>query len=109
MSIEDYYAKTEETLGSIGVKLILFQHVECGKCTCNITTKLEKREENANDGLYETVRSTLLAADDVGGINKIYSSLIREERLRMGYLKTISERAEIMSFAVQSGGKYGSQ
>ncbi|KAK1402410.1 hypothetical protein POM88_002015 [Heracleum sosnowskyi] len=49
------------------------------------------------------VRSTLLAADDVGGINKIYSSLIREERLRMG-TKPNSERTDVMSFAVQSGG-----
>ncbi|XP_074328227.1 uncharacterized protein LOC141666129 [Apium graveolens] len=92
MSIEDYYAKLKKLWEAL-VEVDPIPIWECGKCTCNIATKLEKREENAkvhqflmgvDDGLYETNRSTLLAADEIGGINKIYSSLIREERLRMG-------------------------
>ncbi|XP_074342734.1 uncharacterized protein LOC141680396 [Apium graveolens] len=74
MSVEDYYAKLKKLWEALD-EVDPIPTCECGKCTCKIATKLQKREENAkvhqflmgvDDGLYEIVHSTLLATDDVG-------------------------------------------
>jgi hypothetical protein len=60
-------------------------------CTCDIQTKLEKRREEErchvflmglDDGMYGTVRSNLLATDPMPSLNKMYSILVKEERMR---------------------------
>jgi hypothetical protein len=81
---------------------------KCGLCTCNLRAALEKKceEEKAHQFLigldeivYGTLRSNLLAQDPLPNLNRIYSTLVQEKRVRIiSYGK--EERGEVMSFAV---------
>ena len=78
---------------------------KCGKCTYNLGLILEKKQEEEkvhmflvglDENMYGTVRSNILAQDPLPNMNKVYSTLIQEERV-----KTIArgkeEREEIMA------------
>ncbi|MCI46014.1 hypothetical protein A2U01_0067254, partial [Trifolium medium] len=58
---------------------------------CGITLKLEKRGEEQrvhqffmglDDAVYGTVRSNLLVVDPLPSLNRIYSTMKQEERVR---------------------------
>ncbi|KAJ1435421.1 hypothetical protein SESBI_04928 [Sesbania bispinosa] len=81
-------------------------------CTCNLTSKLEKKHEEEkiyqflmglDKTVYGTVRSNLLAQDPLINLDKIYSTLVQEERVRIA-THGKEEHNEIMSFIVQQGG-----
>lgn len=82
----------------------------CKGCTCGIQAKLEKRREEEkshtflmglDDELYGTVRSNLLATDPIPSLNKMYSILVQEERMRI-ITRGKGERTEVMALAVQA-------
>jgi hypothetical protein len=87
-----------------------FPVCKCGKCTCNLGGIFEKKREEEkthqflmglDDAVYSTVRSNLFAQDPLPGLNKVYSTLAQEERVRT-MVRGKEERNEVMSFAVQS-------
>lgn len=109
MTVSDYYAKVKR-LWELLDESDPVPTCECGKCTCDLANRLEKRNEDAkihqflmglDDTLYENVRSTLLAAESLGNMNKVYASLIREERLRSAS-RTSDERPAVMGLAAQT-------
>lgn len=109
MSVADYYAKIKKIWEALA-ECDLVPKCDCGGCTCNVAAKIEKRVEDEkihqflmglDDSLYESVRSTILAADPMGNLNNIYSTLIREERMRTA-TKFKDDRPNVMSFAVQT-------
>ena len=64
---------------------------KCGKCTYNLGSILEKKREEEkghiflvglDENIYETVRSNILAQDPLPNMNKVYSILIQEERVK---------------------------
>ncbi|KAJ1423125.1 Retrotransposon gag domain [Sesbania bispinosa] len=83
----------------------------CGGCKCDIASKLEKRREEErvhqflmglDDVNYGTVRSNLLATDPLPSINRVYFTLVQEERMKT-ITRAKEERGEIMGLAVQTG------
>jgi len=63
----------------------------CGGCKCGIGAQLEKRreEEKVHQFLmgldyasYDTVRSNILASDSLPSLNRVYTMLVQEERVR---------------------------
>ena len=58
-----------------------------------------------DDTLYGTVRSNLLAQDPLPTLNKVYATLVQEERLR-GITRVTEEHGEAMAFAVHSNFKH---
>jgi hypothetical protein len=81
----------------------------CNGCNCGIAVKLEKRREEEwvhqflmgfDDAVYGTVRSNLLATDLLPYLNRIYSTMIQEERVRT-ITRAKEERGEVMGLAVQ--------
>jgi len=82
----------------------------CKGFTCGIKAKLEKRREEEkshvflmglDDELYGTVRLNLLATDPMPSLNKMYSILVQEERMRI-ITRGKGERTEVMALAVQA-------
>jgi hypothetical protein len=74
---------------------------------------LEKRREEErvhqflmglDDAIYGTVRSNLLATDPLPNLNRVYSTMIQEERVTT-MTRTTEERREVMSLAVQTNGR----
>ncbi|WVZ23544.1 hypothetical protein V8G54_002088 [Vigna mungo] len=85
----------------------------CTGCTCDIPTKLEKRREEGkvhqflmglDDGIYGTVRSSLLTSDPLPSLNRVYSIIIQEERVRM-ITRAQEERGEIVGLAAHAKGR----
>jgi hypothetical protein len=71
---------------------------------------MEKRKEEErshmflmglNDELYGTVRSNLLATDPMPSLNKMYSILVQEERMRI-ITRGKEEKSEVMALSVQA-------
>lgn len=63
----------------------------CEGCRCNIKVKLEKQREEEkvhqflmglDDVLYGTTRSSLLATDPLPSLNRVYATLVQEERVK---------------------------
>ncbi|KAJ1410810.1 Gag-polypeptide of LTR copia-type [Sesbania bispinosa] len=86
---------------------------KCGLCTCNLGAALEKKREEErvhqflmglDETVYGTVRSNLLAQDPLPNLNRIYSTLVQEERVKI-MSRGKDERGEVMSFTVQAGFK----
>ncbi|MCH94627.1 hypothetical protein A2U01_0015590, partial [Trifolium medium] len=112
MTIAAYYGK----LKLLWDELANYEQVpvcSCEGCSCGITTKLEKRREEErvhqflmglDDVVYGTARSNLLASDPLPNLNRIYSVMIQEERVRT-IARNKEERGEVMGLAVQIGGK----
>lgn len=64
---------------------------KCGLCICNIESLLEKKCEEEkvhqflmglDETIYGTVRSDKLAQDPLPNLNRVYSTLVQEERVR---------------------------
>ena len=80
----------------------------CTGCKCNITTQLEKKQEEERvhqflmglyeDG-YETVRSNILSIEPLLNLNRVYAMIVQQERVRT-MTRTKEERGNPMSFAV---------
>jgi hypothetical protein len=87
-----------------------FPVCKCGKCTCNLGVAFEKKREEEkvhqflmglDDVVYGMVRSNLLAQDPLPNLNKTYSTLVQEERVRT-VVRGKEQQSEVMSFAVQA-------
>ena len=85
----------------------------CGGCTCDIGSKLERRREEEkvhqflmglDDATYGTVRSNLLACDPLPSLNRTYSIVVQEERVRT-ITRTKEERVEVVGLAAQVKGR----
>ncbi|KAK3028580.1 hypothetical protein RJ639_039271 [Escallonia herrerae] len=116
LTIVNYYGK----LKMIWDELANFEQMptcKCGKCTCDLGSVLEKKREEEkvhqflmglDETIYGTVRSNVLAQDPLPNLNRVYSTLIQEEKV-----KTIArgkeERSEAMAFAAQSTTAYRSR
>ncbi|PNX59793.1 hypothetical protein L195_g051599, partial [Trifolium pratense] len=56
-------------------------------CACDVKGRLEKQREEEKVhqflmGLDDTVRSNLLAIDQLPKLNRVYATLVQEERVR---------------------------
>ncbi|KAI5410989.1 hypothetical protein KIW84_056228 [Lathyrus oleraceus] len=112
MAIVTYYGK----LKKLWEELANYDQIptyKCGRCKCNLNSVLQKKREEEkihqflmglDDALYGTVRSNLLAQDPLPTLNKVYATLIQEERLHT-VTRTTEDRGEVMAFAVQSNFK----
>jgi hypothetical protein len=112
MTMVNYYGK----LKVLWDELANYQQIpicNCGGCKCDVKAKLEKQREEEkvhqflmglDDVLYGTVRSNLLATDPLPSLNKMYATLIQEERVK-SISRTKEERGEIVGLAVQTGGR----
>ncbi|XP_057418047.1 uncharacterized protein LOC130712224 [Lotus japonicus] len=83
----------------------------CGGCKCDIASKLEKRREEErvhqflmglDDVSYGTVRSNVLAVDPLPSLNRVYATLVQEERMKT-ITRSKEERGEVMGHVVQAG------
>jgi hypothetical protein len=109
MTMVAYYGK----LKTLWDELANYQQIPrftCGGCKCDIGSKMEKQREEEkvhqflmglDDALYGTVRSNLLATDQLPSLNRVYATMVQEERVR-----TISrgkeEHGEVVGFSVQT-------
>ncbi|GAU43467.1 hypothetical protein TSUD_141050 [Trifolium subterraneum] len=82
----------------------------CGGCKCDIGSKMEKQREEEkvhqflmglDDALYGTVRSNLLATDPLPSLNRVYATMVQEERVRV-ISKGKEERGEVVGFSAQT-------
>lgn len=64
---------------------------KCGRCKCNIVTKLEKRRKEEkvhqflmglDDESYKTTQSNVLATNPLLSLNRVYATMVQEERVR---------------------------
>ncbi|WVZ13460.1 hypothetical protein V8G54_011026 [Vigna mungo] len=94
--------------------LTIIPSCKCGLCTCNLGSMLEKKREEEkvhqfltglDEIVYTTVRSNLRAQDPLPTLNKVYSTLVQEERVHTVTLAK-DEKREVMAFAVQGGSRY---
>lgn len=85
----------------------------CGGCKCEIGPKIAKKREEERvhqflmglDGnLYGTVRSSLLATEPLPTLNRVYSTLIQEERVK-DMARTKDEREDIMALTTHTNFK----
>ncbi|GAU34891.1 hypothetical protein TSUD_144220 [Trifolium subterraneum] len=112
MTMVNYYGKLKALWDELGN----YQQIPictCKGCTCDIKTKLEKRREEEkvhqflmglDDVLYGTTRSSLLATDPLPSLNRVYATLIQEERVKT-IARSKEERIEIVGLTVKTGGR----
>lgn len=112
MSMVAYYGK----LKSLWDEVASYQQIPrctCRGCKCDIVSQLEKRREEEkvhqflmglDNSTYGTVRSSLLATDPLPSLNRVYSTLIQEERIKT-ITQAKEEREEVMGLAVQTNTK----
>ncbi|GFS35595.1 hypothetical protein Acr_00g0040840 [Actinidia rufa] len=87
-----------------------YQPANVVKCTCHLGSSLEKKREEEkvhsflmglDENVFGTTRSNILAQDPLPNMNKVYSILIQEERV-----KTIArgkdDRGEIMALTTRT-------
>ncbi|KAJ1386322.1 Retrotransposon gag domain [Sesbania bispinosa] len=110
MTMVSYYGK----LKTLWDELTNYEQIPrclCGGCKCDIASKLEKRreEERVNQFLmglddvkYGTVHSNILETDPLPSINRVYSTLVQEERMKK-ITRAKEEWGEIMGLVVQTG------
>nr|GMD60533.1 retrovirus-related Pol polyprotein from transposon TNT 1-94 [Ipomoea batatas] len=90
MSIVAYYGKSK----ALWDDLANYDQIPtclCAGCKCDISTKLERRREEEkvhqflmglDEASYGTVRTNMLATEPLPSLNKVYATLIREERVK---------------------------
>jgi hypothetical protein len=112
MSMVNYYGKLKALWDELGN----YQHIPtctCEGCKCDIKAKLEKQREEEkvhqflmglDDAVYGTNRSSLLATDPLPPLNRVYATLVQEERVK-AVSRTKEERTEIVGLAMQTGGR----
>ncbi|MCH83154.1 hypothetical protein A2U01_0003969, partial [Trifolium medium] len=108
MTMVAYYGK----LKTLWDELANYQQIPictCGECKCDIGKKLEKQREEEkvhqflmglDDALYGSVRSNLLATDPLPNLNRVYSTLVQEERVRS--ISRGKEERDVVGFAIQA-------
>ncbi|XP_074288108.1 uncharacterized protein LOC141613272 [Silene latifolia] len=83
---------------------------KCGGCKCNISKTAMARQDSErvhkfhmglDATLYKTIRSQQLALDPLPSLNRVYHSVLQEERL-VSSPTVIEEPTDIMAFAVRS-------
>ena len=81
----------------------------CGGFTCDIGSKLEKQREEEkvhqflmglDDAVYGTVRSNFLTTDPLPMLNRVYATLVQEERVKV-MSREKEERREVVGFSMQ--------
>ncbi|XP_072077788.1 uncharacterized protein [Arachis hypogaea] len=89
----------------------------CGGCKCDIGSRLDKRREEEKvhqflmgleDVSYGTVRSNILATDPLPSLNRVYATLVQEERMKM-ISRTKEDKGSLMGLAVHTGYKHKSR
>ncbi|PNY08246.1 hypothetical protein L195_g004761 [Trifolium pratense] len=82
----------------------------CGGCNCNIASKLEKHREEEkvhqflmglDDVSYDTVHSNILAADPIPSLNRVYGTLVQEERMKI-ITRSKEERGGVVGLTIQA-------
>ncbi|GJR79707.1 retrovirus-related pol polyprotein from transposon TNT 1-94 [Tanacetum coccineum] len=113
MTIVDYYAKLKQ----IWDELSNYEQVATckhGKCICNLGAILTNKQEEEkvhtfllglDENTYATARSNILTQDPLTNMNKVYSILIQEERVKT-MTRGKDERQELMAMAVQNRTEY---
>ena len=109
LTIMEYYGRLKQLWDELG-NFEQLPTCKCGKCTCNLGSSLEKKREEEkvhsflmglDENVFGTARSNILAQDPLPNMNKVYSILIHEERV-----KTIArgkdDRGEIMALATRT-------
>lgn len=113
LTIVTYYGKLKKLWEELG-NCEQIPSCKCGLCTCNLGSMLEKKREEEkvhqflmglDETVYATVRSNLLAQDPLPTLNKVYSTLVQEERVHT-VTRAKDEKGEVMAFAVQGGSRY---
>jgi len=108
MTIVNYYGK----LKTIWDELEMYELIltcSCKACKCEISKKLQQRREDEHvhqfllglDIVYGTARLNLLATDPLPSLNRIYSTLVQEERLR-SMARAVDEHRDVMALMVQT-------
>nr|GMD79582.1 retrovirus-related Pol polyprotein from transposon TNT 1-94 [Ipomoea batatas] len=112
MSIVAYYGK----LKALWDDLANYDQIPtclCAGCKCDISTKLERRREEEkvhqflmglDEASYGTVRTNMLATEPLPSLNKVYTALIREERVKNA-TRVAKEHGKVMGLVVQAGNK----
>ncbi|WVY98728.1 hypothetical protein V8G54_030879 [Vigna mungo] len=110
MTMVSYYGK----LKSLWDELANYEQIprcSCGGCKCDIAYKLEKRREEErvhqflmglDDASYGTVRSNILAGDPLPSLNRVYATLVQQERVKT-INRSKEERGAVMGLTVQAG------
>ena len=97
MTIISYYGKLKKLWEELG-NYETIPICKCGLCKCNLSSEMEKKREE------EKVHQFVMVLDDVAQdplppLNKIYSILVQEERVR-----TIShnkeEHGDVLAYTV---------
>lgn len=82
-------------------------------CKCGIRKRLQSRREEErvhqflmglDDGMYGTARSNILATDPLPSLNRVYSVMVQEERVRT-MTRATEERREFVGLAAQTYGR----
>ena len=110
-TIVDYYGKLKQ----IWDELDNFDQsptCKCRKCECKLEIAFEKKREEEkvhsflmelDVTMYGTVRSNILAQDPLPNLNKVYSTLIQEERVKT-IARERDERGDVMALAIRARG-----
>lgn len=90
MTIIEYYGKLH-ILYEYQMNYYQNPVCKCGKCTCNLGAKLEKKREDGkihqfllglDDAVYGGVRTSILTTDPLPSMNQVYSKIKSVERIR---------------------------
>ncbi|XP_073260834.1 uncharacterized protein [Populus alba] len=109
MTIMDYYGKLKQLWDELG-NFEQLPVCKCGKCTCNLSSELEKRREEEKVHLFlmgldeqrfGTTRSNILAQDPLPGLHKVYSILTQEEQVK-GMTRGREEQGEFVAFVARN-------
>ncbi|KZV39751.1 hypothetical protein F511_08213 [Dorcoceras hygrometricum] len=82
----------------------------CGHCTCNVSAEIERiREEERihqflmglDDVMYGTLRTNLLSMEPLPNLNRVYSTVIQEERHR-NIARSKEGHGDIVGFTAQA-------
>ncbi|KAJ4749494.1 Retroelement pol polyprotein-like [Rhynchospora pubera] len=105
-SVVTYYTRLKSMWDELGSYLRI-PACTCGGCVCNLTVDFlrDKEEEKIHqflmglDDVYDTIRTTILSMDPLPSLNKVYSTVIQEERHK-SVVRGREEHSEAVGFAV---------
>ncbi|XP_021886856.1 uncharacterized protein LOC110806350 isoform X2 [Carica papaya] len=113
LAIVDYYGKLKKLWEELG-NFDQIPTCKRGKCTCDLGSVLEKKREEEkmhlflmglDETIYGTVRSNILAQDPLPSLNRVYATLVQEERMKI-IARGKEERSDVMAFVVQGTATY---
>ncbi|KAJ1691232.1 hypothetical protein LUZ63_015387 [Rhynchospora breviuscula] len=107
-SVVVYYTRLKGMWDELGSYLRV-PACTCGCCVCNLTSDFlrEKEEEKIHqflmglDDVYGPIRTNILSMDPLPSLNKVYSTVIQEERHK-SVMRGRDERSEAVGFVVQA-------